>query len=70
MAQERITGTVKFFNKANAYGFITIDNSDREIFVHKNDVNNKQDLNQDDRVEFSIGSGKKGDVAKEVAIID
>ncbi len=65
---QKQTGTVKFFNAAKAYGFITIDGGG-EVFVHKNDCNDK-DLRQDDKVEFSIGDGKKGKIAQDVSIID
>jgi CspA family cold shock protein len=68
MAQERLTGKVKFFNKVNAYGFITMDDG-KEIFVHKNDVNGRNDLYTDDSVSFTIGEGKKGPVAKDVDVI-
>lgn len=68
MAQDKLTGKVKFFNKTNAYGFITMDNG-KEIFVHKNDVNSREDLRQNDTVSFTIGEGKKGPVAKDVEIL-
>ena len=62
------TGTVKFFNSDKAYGFIAIDGGG-EIFVHKNDCD-RIDLRQDERVEFIIGEGRKGNVAKDVKIIN
>ncbi|MHC5202195.1 cold-shock protein [Myroides sp. LJL119] len=49
-------GTVKFFNEAKGFGFIT--NGNEDIFVH---VSGLQDqISQDDQVTYDIESGKKG----------
>lgn len=61
-------GKIKFFNKEKGYGFITMDNGETDMFVHKNDCNDRTPK-QDDRVEFWIGQGKKGLIAKDVNII-
>jgi CspA family cold shock protein len=52
------TGTVKFFNEAKGFGFIKVDESNEEIFVHANDL--KETLRENDRVQFDIAEGKKG----------
>jgi cold shock protein len=52
------TGTVKFFNEAKGYGFIKVDETGEEIFVHLSAVTEK--LKQDDKVSFDITEGRKG----------
>ena len=52
------TGIVKFFNEAKGFGFIIVDGTSEEIFVHANGV--KEKIHQDDKVEFEITEGKKG----------
>ena len=51
------TGTVKFFNESKGFGFITQEDG-KEIFVHVSGL--KQDIRQNDKVEFDVGEGKKG----------
>ena len=34
-----MTGTVKFFNEAKGYGFITNDESGEDVFVHVSSLN-------------------------------
>jgi len=53
------TGTVKFFNEAKGFGFITDDDSKQDIFVHITGLNGGQ-VQQNDRVEFEIQEGRKG----------
>jgi CspA family cold shock protein len=52
------TGLVKFFNEAKGFGFIKMDDSGDEIFVHVSGLNDK--IKQDDRVSFDVTEGKKG----------
>ena len=51
------TGTVKFFNESKGFGFITQEDG-KEIFVHVSGL--KQDIRQNDKVEFDVEEGKKG----------
>lgn len=62
------TGTVKFFNAGKGFGFIKPDNGDKDVFVHANDINGGQ-LNDGDKVEFEVVSGKKGPQASNVSVI-
>jgi CspA family cold shock protein len=50
-------GTVKFFNDAKGFGFITQD-SGSDIFVHATGL--LDDLREGDDVEFEVKDGKKG----------
>ena len=52
------TGTVKFFNTAKGFGFIKVDGSSEEVFVHANDL--KEAITENDKVEFEVQEGKKG----------
>jgi CspA family cold shock protein len=53
------TGTVKFFNEAKGFVFITDDNTNEEFFVHVTGLNGGQ-IQQNDRVEFETQEGRKG----------
>ena len=59
------TGTVKFFNDAKGFGFITPDDGDKDLFVHTTAVESGQ-LYENDKVEFEIGEGQKGPCAVNV----
>jgi len=52
------TGLVKFFNETKGFGFIKMDDSGDEIFVHVSGLSEK--IKQDDRVSFDVTEGKKG----------
>ena len=64
----RRDGTVKWFNPNKGFGFIEQDTGD-DLFVHQSEI--RQDgfrfLNLGDRVEFEVGTGKKGPVALKVS---
>ena len=51
-------GTVKFFNEEKGYGFITQDETNVELFVHKS--NTKEKLLENDKVRFVIEQGDRG----------
>ena len=51
-------GTVKFFNDTKGFGFIKVDGSNEEIFVHVSGL--KEEIRQDDYVTFEVQQGKKG----------
>ena len=52
------TGTVKFFNVSKGFGFIKVDDSDQEVFVHVTGLIDQ--IREDDKVTFEITEGKKG----------
>lgn len=52
------TGTVKFFNETKGFGFIKVDGSSEEIFVHVSGL--QDEIRQDDQVTFDVERGKKG----------
>ncbi len=58
MQQEKLSGTVKFFNETKGFGFIKHDNSGQETFVHVTGLIDK--VKEGDQVEFETQQGKKG----------
>lgn len=57
-------GTVKFFNEAKGFGFITVKETGNEIFVHTSQI--IDNIREDDKVSFKIEQGQKGLMATNV----
>ncbi|MDZ7936533.1 MAG: cold shock domain-containing protein [Emticicia sp.] len=51
-------GTVKFFNETKGFGFIKVNGTNQEVFVHVSEL--KDQIRQDDEVTFDIQEGKRG----------
>ncbi len=62
------TGTVKFFNDAKGFGFITEEGSNEEHFVHISGL--VDEIREGDEVEFELTQGKIGLNAVNVKVID
>ena len=64
----RTIGTVKWFNDAKGFGFITPENGDKDCFVHHTAIkaDGFRSLAEGDRVEFDIVQGAKGPAAENV----
>ncbi len=60
-------GTVKFFNDAKGFGFITEEGSGKEHFVHISGL--VDEIREGDEVEFDLTEGKKGLNAVNVKVI-
>jgi CspA family cold shock protein len=58
----RITGTVKFFNSAKGFGFITPEDGSKDVFVHATAIEQAglPMLNEGDRVTFILEDDRKG----------
>lgn len=61
-------GTVKFFNESKGFGFITDDETGKDIFVHITALSGET-LNEGDKVEYVEEEGRKGTVAGQVRVI-
>ena len=62
-------GTVKWFNDAKGFGFITPDGGDTDVFVHFSAIQAQgfRSLKEGQRVRFEITQGPKGLQASGVA---
>lgn len=68
MADEKLTGIVKWFDERKGFGFITIDDEQGDAFVHFSDIVGEgfRTLHEGERVKFSLVSNEKGPKAKDV----
>ena len=64
----RTIGTVKWFNDAKGFGFITPEDGGKDCFVHHTAIRAEgfKSLAEGQRVEFEIVDGKKGPAAADV----
>jgi CspA family cold shock protein len=62
------TGTVKWFNESKGYGFITPDAGGKDLFAHFREIqgNGFKTLTENERVEFVVTQGPKGDQASAI----
>ena len=63
------TGTFKFFNESKGYGFITDEETGKDIFVHASGIR-AEELREGDRVSYEEEEGRKGKVAAQVAVLE
>ena len=64
------TGTVKWFNAAKGFGFITQEGGG-DIFVHFSAIKGDgfRTLEENQKVEFEVGQGAKGAQAENVRVV-
>ena len=60
-------GTVKFFNTKKGFGFITLKDSEEEIFVHSTNLIDK--IREKNKVTFDIEKSDKGLIATNVRAV-
>lgn len=67
---ERETGTVKWFDNAKGWGFITRAGGD-DVFVHYTSVRGEgyRTLEDGQQVEFEVAQGAKGLQAQDVIVV-
>ncbi len=66
-----MNGTVKWFDAAKGYGFITTEQNG-DVFVHYTGINKDgfRGLEQDQNVMFDLEDGKKGPQAVNVTVVE
>ncbi len=62
------SGKVKFFNAEKGFGFIVVDGSEKEIFVHFSEIKTEgyKTLKEGQAVQFDIVKGDRGEQASNV----
>lgn len=67
---DRTVGTVKWFNGSKGYGFIAREGGE-DVFVHYSAITGEgfRNLEEGQRVEFSVENGPKGLQAAKVVIL-
>lgn len=62
------TGTVKWFNDAKGFGFITPDDGSADLFAHFSAIQSQgfKSLQENQRVSFDVTSGPKGQQASNI----
>jgi CspA family cold shock protein len=66
--RSRIQGTVRWFSRVKGYGFIQPDGQEKDVFVHFSAIKGEgyRNLNEGQRVLFSVEDTEKGPQAVEV----
>lgn len=67
MSEERVTGTVKWFNAQRGFGFIEREGAP-DVFVHQNEIQAEgyRNLDEGEQVTFVVTQGAKGPQASQV----
>ena len=65
---EKKQGTVKWFNNAKGYGFITPSDGDKDLFVHMSEIQMEgfKTLSEGQSVDYNEGTSEKGPCATNV----
>ena len=62
------TGTIKWFNDAKGFGFISRGDGEKDVFVHFSAIQGDgyRSVQEGDQVEFEVSQGAKGPQASNV----
>ena len=64
-------GTVKWFSDEKGFGFISLDDGSKDVFVHHTAIamDGFKTLSEGQRVEFNVVAGPKGPAAENVNLL-
>lgn len=70
MSQEKVTGTVKWFDESKGFGFIEQE-SGPDVFAHFSAIvgSNFRTLAEGQKVEFTVTQGQKGPQAENIVTL-
>ena len=65
------TGTVKWFNDAKGFGFITPQDGGKDLFAHFSEIvgSGFKSLSEGQKVSFNATQGQKGPQASQIQVI-
>lgn len=65
-----LTGTVKWFDSAKGFGFITPEDGSKDVFVHYSSIATQgyRSLSEGQKVSFDVENGPKGPQAINVQV--
>jgi CspA family cold shock protein len=66
------TGTVKWFNDAKGFGYITPDDGSKDVFVHFSAIQSSgghKTLNEKDKVQYDLEQSPKGPRAANLRVV-
>jgi CspA family cold shock protein len=66
------TGTVKWFNEAKGFGFISPDSGGEDLFAHFSAIQGQgfKTLRENQKVSFDVTTGPKGKQAANIRSVD
>ena len=66
------TGTVKWFNDAKGFGFVTPEGGGKDVFAHFSAIQGQgfKTLREGQRVQFDLTSGPKSEQASNIRPLD
>ena len=68
-----MTGTIKWFNSSKGFGFIDVEDQDKDVFIHMSALTgagiNPDEVTEGTKVEFEIGQTEKGPQAINVKLV-